>query len=221
MKARISQLPGVVVVRPLGIPDVLEISVGKLSDNRGFLSEVWSVAHLRQSGISVDFVQENHSYSGRAGVLRGLHFQEPPFGQAKLVRVPRGAIFDVAVDIRRESPTFGRWVGLVVSSENWKQVFIPEGFAHGFVTLQPECEVLYKVSAPYSPSHDKAIHYDDPVIGIDWPKLTGDFLISDKDRAAPPLKDINPIFRYPTTSRNADLNSAHRAQRGIDDRSTE
>jgi len=129
-----------------------------------------------------------------AGVIRGLHYQVPPVAQAKLVRVVRGAIFDVAVDIRHGSPSFGRWVGLEVSAEAWNQILVPPGFAHGFMTLQPNTEVIYKVSAPYSPQHDRAIRWDDPAIGIDWPLEARTPILSDKDRAAPLLADAPPAF---------------------------
>ena len=184
-----------VQIRRLALPDVLEILPAKHGDHRGFFSEVWSAPALAEQGVEIGFVQDNHSFSREAGVLRGLHYQEPPAAQAKLVRVIRGAIFDVAVDIRHRSPTFGRWVGLTVSAEAWNQILVPEGFAHGFVTLESETEVLYKVSAPYSPSHDRGIRFDDPAIGIDWPLKGLTPILSDKDRAAPFLADAAPAFR--------------------------
>jgi dTDP-4-dehydrorhamnose 3,5-epimerase len=183
-------------VDKLPLPGLLEIVPDRLGDERGFFSEVWSRKQLREAGIDADFVQDNHSYSAAAGVLRGLHFQEPPFAQAKLLRVTRGSIFDVAVDIRAGSPGFGHWVGLTLSAERWNQLFVPEGFAHGFLTLEPDCEVLYKVTAPYSPQHDRSIRYDDPTIGIEWP-VVGGLRLSDKDRAAPLLSDIEPVFTFP------------------------
>ena len=183
-------------VRPLAIAEVLEIVPTRHGDHRGFFSEVWSAPELAAKGIGLPFVQDNHSFSVERGVLRGLHYQEPPFAQAKLVRVARGAIFDVAVDIRHGSPTFGRWVGLTLSAEAWNQIFVPEGFAHGFVTLEPATEVLYKVSAAYSPAHDRAIRWDDPEIGIDWPLEGREPIVSEKDRAAPLLADSPAAFRY-------------------------
>ena len=135
------------------------------------------------------FVQDNMSLSVARGVVRGLHYQLPPFSQDKLVRVTRGAILDVAVDIRRSSPTFGKWVALEVSAEKWNQVLIPKGFAHGFVTLMENTEVLYKVSAPYSKEHDRSIRFDDPAIGIDWGFDVAKAQLSDKDRHAPALVD--------------------------------
>jgi dTDP-4-dehydrorhamnose 3,5-epimerase len=185
-----------VAVRPLAMPEVLEIVPARHGDARGFFSEVWSAPALAAAGVETRFVQDNHSFSAEAGVLRGLHYQEPPAAQAKLVRVIRGAIYDVAVDIRRGSPTFGRWVGLRVSAQAWNQILVPEGFAHGFVTLEPATEVLYKVSAPYSPKHDRGIRFDDPAIGITWPLAGRAPILSDKDRAAPLLADADPAFRY-------------------------
>jgi dTDP-4-dehydrorhamnose 3,5-epimerase len=182
--------------RPLALPEVLEILPARFGDHRGFFSEVWSAAGFSELGLDVSFVQDNHSFSVEAGVLRGLHYQEPPAEQAKLVRVVRGAIYDVAVDIRQGSPTFGKWVGLTVSAEAWNQVFVPAGFAHGFLTLEPNTEVLYKVSAGYSPEHDRGIRFDDPAIGIDWPLAGRRPVISDKDAKAPLLAEAAPAFRY-------------------------
>ena len=183
-------------IRPLALPEVKEIVPPRHGDRRGFFSETWSAPALAAEGLDVDFVQDNHSFSAEAGVLRGLHYQAPPFAQAKLIRVTRGAIFDVAVDIRRGSPTFGRWVGHIVSVAAWNQIFVPIGFAHGFVTIEPDTDVLYKVSAPYAPEHDRAIRFDDPAIGIDWPLEGRDPILSDKDRDAPLLAQAEPVFRY-------------------------
>ncbi|GAA4716741.1 dTDP-4-dehydrorhamnose 3,5-epimerase [Sphingomonas lutea] len=176
-------------VRPLGLEGVLEIIPRKHADERGFFSEVWREDALKDAGVDVTFVQDNHSFSKTRGVVRGLHFQLPPFAQDKLVRVTRGAIFDVAVDIRRDSSTYGRWVGLTVSAAQWNQIFIPRGFAHGFLTIEDGTEVVYKVSAPYSPQHDRGLRFDDPAIGVDWP-LDGEPLLSSKDTAAPLLADL-------------------------------
>ena len=177
-------------VRPLGLGGVVEIRPARFADERGFFSEVWSEEALAEAGIDLHFVQDNHSLSRDAGVLRGLHFQAPPLAQAKLVRVSRGAIFDVAVDIRTDSPSFGDWVGLRLSAAEWNQVLIPAGFAHGFVALEPDTEVQYKVTAPYSREHDRVIRFDDPAIGIDWPIEREALILSDKDRAAPMLAEI-------------------------------
>ena len=135
-------------VRSLQLEGLLEIRPPRFGDERGFFSEVWREDRLAEAGLRVRFVQDNHSYSAAKGVLRGLHFQLPPAAQDKLVRVSRGSIFDVAVDVRPESPTFGRWAGLTLSAKEWNQLFIPKGFAHGFVTLEDDTEVLYKASAP-------------------------------------------------------------------------
>jgi dTDP-4-dehydrorhamnose 3,5-epimerase len=176
-------------VRPLGLDGVVEIVPPKFGDARGFLSETYNGANFRAAGIEVQFVQDNHSRSAAKGVLRGLHYQLPPAAQDKLVRVVRGAIFDVVVDIRRSSRTFGKWVGLEVSAGAWNQIFVPRGFAHGFVTLEADTEVIYKVSDLYTPKLDRAIRYDDPEIGIAWPVPADKIQISDKDRAAPRLAD--------------------------------
>jgi dTDP-4-dehydrorhamnose 3,5-epimerase len=182
--------------RKLGLGDVTELRPARHGDHRGYFSEVWSASALAGAGIATEFVQDNHSFSVEAGVLRGLHYQEPPAAQAKLVRVTRGAIFDVAVDIRHGSLTFGRWVGLTVSEAEWNQIYVPVGFAHGFVTLEPNTEVLYKVSAPYSPQHDRAIRFDDPAIGVEWPLAGREAILSDKDRNARLLSEAEPAFRY-------------------------
>jgi dTDP-4-dehydrorhamnose 3,5-epimerase len=179
----------VLEVRPLEIEGLLEIRPPKYGDERGFFSEVWREDRLADAGVDVHFVQDNHSYSRARGVLRGLHYQLPPAGQDKLVRVTRGSVFDVAVDIRRDSATFGRWAGLVLSAVEWNQLFVPKGFAHGFVTLEEECEVLYKVSAPFAPELDRAIRFDDVDIGIEWPLDRAELTLSKRDRGAQPLRD--------------------------------
>jgi len=179
--------------RPLEVPELIELTPRRFGDDRGFFSEVWNHARFAEAGIPAQFVQDNVSLSRTRGVLRGLHFQTPPAAQAKLVRVSRGSIFDVGVDIRRSSPTFGRWAGVVLSAEKWNQLYVPEGFAHGFVTLEDDTEVTYKVSAAYSPEHDRSIRFDDPAIGIAWP-LDGDPVLSDKDAAAPLLADVETGF---------------------------
>jgi dTDP-4-dehydrorhamnose 3,5-epimerase len=179
--------------RPLELSELIELTPRRFGDERGFFSEVWNHARFAEAGIPTQFVQDNVSLSRTKGVLRGLHFQTPPAAQAKLVRVSRGSIFDVGVDIRRSSPTFGRWAGVVLSAEKWNQLYVPEGFAHGFVTLEDDTEVTYKVSTPYSPEHDRSIRFDDPTIGIDWP-LDGEPTLSGKDAAAPLLADIDTGF---------------------------
>lgn len=142
------------------------------------------------------FVQDNHSYSSSKGVLRGLHFQLPPFAQDKLVRVVKGAIYDVAVDIRQGSPNFAKWCGLIVSAEAWNQILVPKGFAHGFLTLEPDTEVIYKVSDVYAPDCERSIRYDDPDIGIDWPLDGAEPVLSVKDLKAPLLRDTDTGFRF-------------------------
>jgi dTDP-4-dehydrorhamnose 3,5-epimerase len=179
-------------VRPLELDGLLEIRPRRFGDERGFFSEVWRDDWLGELGLGVRFVQDNHSYSKSRGVLRGLHLQSSPAAQHKLVRVARGSIFDVALDVRSGSPTFGKWAGIVLSAEEWNQLFIPKGFAHGFVTLEDETEVLYKVSDLYSPAHDRAIRFDDPAVGIAWPVDPASITVSEKDRAAPLLAEIEP-----------------------------
>jgi dTDP-4-dehydrorhamnose 3,5-epimerase len=158
-----------VEISELGLDGVLELRPRQWPDERGFFSEVWREDWLVVGGASVHFVQDNHSFSKKRGVLRGLHYQRAPAAQHKLVRVTRGSIFDVAVDIRASSPTFGRWVGMTLSAAQWNQLFVPIGFAHGFVALEDDTEVLYKVSAAYSPEHEQSLRFDDPKIGISWP----------------------------------------------------
>lgn len=181
-------------IRPLGLDGVVEIIPRKIVDPRGYFSETYNAEAFRQVPMAETFVQDNHSLSRVAGTLRGLHFQLPPRGQAKLVRVVRGAIFDVAVDIRKGSPTFGRWVGLRVSAEDWNQIFVPKGFAHGFLTLEPDTEVVYKVTDFYSAAHDRSVRFDDPDIGIEWPQVASVVQTSDKDSNAPMLKDVDTGF---------------------------
>ena len=180
-------------IRQLGLEGVLEITPKRFGDARGYFCETWSRRRYAGFGIDVDFVQDNHSHSAPAGTIRGLHFQAPPHAQGKLVRVVHGAILDVAVDIRRSSPTFGRAQALEVSAEKWNQILVPKGFAHGFLTLVENTEVIYKVSDFYSPEHDRSIRFDDPRIGIEWPMDASALQLSDKDRNAP-LLDGAEIF---------------------------
>jgi dTDP-4-dehydrorhamnose 3,5-epimerase len=183
-----------VEVTALAIPDVKIIRPKKFADHRGFFSETYNSAALAKAGIELDFLQDNHSLSTERGVVRGLHFQTPPFAQDKLVRVVRGAIFDVAVDIRRGSSTFGKHVSAVVSAKEWNQILVPVGFAHGFCTLEPDTEVIYKVTNYYSPAHDKGLRWDDPALGIDWPISSDRAILSDKDRAQPLLMELDYFF---------------------------
>lgn len=164
-------------------------------DPRGFFSEVFKESVLQQNGIDVRFIQDNHSLSATKGVVRGLHFQIPPFAQAKLLRVTAGSVFDVAVDIRWGSPSFGRHVAAVLSAAEWNQIFIPEGFAHGYCTLEPDTEVVYKVSAYYSAEHDRGLLWSDPALGIAWPVTADEALVSDKDRKHPELSGLPRFFR--------------------------
>jgi dTDP-4-dehydrorhamnose 3,5-epimerase len=168
----------------------------RIEDDRGWLSETFNVRTLAQSGVEVGFVQDNQALSRLAGTVRGLHFQSPPRAQAKLVRCLRGRIFDVAVDIRQGSPTFGRWVGAELSAQNGWQLFIPANFAHGYVTLDPDTEVFYKVSDHYAPNSEAGIRFDDPQLGIDWPLPATGAVLSAKDGALPLLRDIESPFAY-------------------------
>jgi dTDP-4-dehydrorhamnose 3,5-epimerase len=166
----------------------------KFGDHRGFFSEVYSRKGWTDIGVQTDFVQDNHSLSVEKGVLRGLHYQIAPMAQDKLVRVVQGAILDVAVDIRRDSATFGKHVTAILSAENWRQIFVPAGFAHGFVTLQPNTEVLYKVSTYYSPSHERGIRWNDPKLAIDWGIDESKAILSNRDREHPMLADAKDLF---------------------------
>ncbi len=176
------------------IPDVKVIVPKKFGDARGFFSEVYSRKAFEAAGIRSDFVQDNHSLSAETGVVRGLHFQLPPAAQDKLVRVVRGAVLDVAVDIRRSSPTFGKHVTQILSAENWTQLFIPAGFAHGFVTLEPNTEVIYKVTAYYAPDRDRGIRWNDPALGIEWGVDEAKAVLSEKDKKNPLLADAAELF---------------------------
>jgi dTDP-4-dehydrorhamnose 3,5-epimerase len=181
-------------VRVLEIQDVLEITPKKIGDSRGFFSETFNRERMKEHGITVDFIQDNQSYSAEPFTLRGMHYQEPPYAQSKLVRVLRGRIFDVVVDIRQGSSSFGKWVALELSAEAFNQILVPVGFAHGFLTLEPYTEIAYKVSAPYSAAHDRSIRFDDCALGIDWPLNGRPPLLSKKDAAAPAFADVKTPF---------------------------
>jgi dTDP-4-dehydrorhamnose 3,5-epimerase len=168
----------------------------RIGDARGFFSEVWNAAELSAIGIEAAFVQDNHVLSPLRGTLRGLHYQVPPLAQGKLVRVARGAIVDVAVDIRRGSPTFGRCTQALLSAENWHQVWVPPGFAHGYCTVEPDTEVLYKVTDFYSPAHERGIAWNDPQLAIAWPVAADAAIVSARDRGHPPLADQPSLFEY-------------------------
>ena len=171
--------------------DVYIIEPKVFGDNRGWFMESYSQAKFAELGLECNFVQDNHSFSAEKGTLRGLHFQLNPKCQAKLVRCTKGAILDVAVDLRKNSPQYKKWVAVELSAENKKQLFIPRGFAHGFVTLTADVEVQYKADEYYSPEHDGGIRYNDPEIGVEWGK--GNFILSQKDQTAPFLKDITNL----------------------------
>ena len=183
--------------------DIAEVKIirpVRHDDERGFFSEVFKESVFLQHGIDVHFVQENHSLSASKGVVRGLHFQIPPFAQAKLLRVTAGSVFDVAVDIRWGSPTFGRHVAVVLSAAEWNQIFIPEGFAHGYCTLEPATEVVYKVNIYYSAEHDRGLLWNDPSLGIAWPLEFGDAILSDKDRRHPVLANLPHYSHHQPTA---------------------
>lgn len=181
------------LVEDTAIPDVKIITPKKFGDRRGFFSETYNRRAAAEAGIHLEFVQDNHSLSADVGTIRGLHFQSAPFAQDKLVRAPRGRILDVAVDLRRSSPTFGRHVAVELSAENWRQLLVPIGFAHGFCTLEPDTEVFYKVTNYYSPAHDHGLAFDDPALGIAWPIDATKAILSDKDRRLPRLADC-PLY---------------------------
>lgn len=174
-------------VTPTALPEVLVLEPRVYGDERGFFLESYNREAFRQAtGLDVDFVQDNHSRSAR-GVLRGLHFQRPPRAQGKLVRVTAGCVYDVAVDVRRRSPRFGRWTGVELAAENHRQLWIPPGFAHGFLVLSESADFLYKTTDYYSPSDEGSVLWSDPAIGIEWPVEGIDVVLSSKDAAAPRL----------------------------------
>ena len=179
-------------IETTALEGVLVLTPRRFGDARGFFSESWNRKTMAEAGIMLDFVQDNHSVSAAVNTVRGLHFQAPPHAQAKLVRCGRGRLFDVAVDIRRDSPTWGAWVGVELSAENGKQLLIPAGFLHGFATREPDTEIIYKCTDYYAPECDGAVHWDS--CGIDW-GLTGDPVLSDKDRDAPRLEYFDSPFQ--------------------------
>ena len=183
-------------VTETALAGVLVLTPRRFGDDRGYFSETWSRRRLAEAGLDIDFVQDNHSYSEVAGTLRGLHYQAPPHAQAKLVRCAAGAVWDVAVDVRRGSPTFGRWVGVELSAENGRQLLVPVGFLHGFSTLTPDAEVLYKCSDFYAPEADGAVRWDSPALGIDWKLGDRAPQLSAKDAAAPDFSDWDSPFDF-------------------------
>lgn len=181
-------------VESLAIPDVKLVTPARFGDARGYFSETYNAERFKAAGIAADFMQDNHSYSAPTGTVRGLHFQAPPFAQAKLVRVVRGAVVDVAVDARKGSPTYGQWVRAELSAENGVQIFVPRGFLHGFATLQPDTEIQYKVDAPYSKESDGAVLWSDPDLAIDWGIDPATATLSEKDAAAQRFADFASPF---------------------------
>lgn len=182
------------IVEPSAIPDVLLIRPVRHDDARGFFSEVYSRRAFAAAGIDIEFVQDNYSRSVERGVVRGLHFQVPPFAQHKLIWVARGAIFGVAVDLRWGSPTYGRAVTRTISAESWSQLLVPAGFAHGYCALEPNTDIAYKVSAYYSPEHDRGLLWSDPALGIAWPVATSEAILSERDRRHPTLAVLPRYF---------------------------
>jgi dTDP-4-dehydrorhamnose 3,5-epimerase len=183
-------------VERTSLPGVVELTPRRFGDERGFFSEVYNAAALAEHGIDVTFVQDNHSLSRQVGVVRGLHFQAPPHAQDKLVRVGAGRVLDVAVDIRKGSPDFGKWVAVELSAEAGNQLFIPKGFLHGFAVLEPDSELLYKCSDYYAPNCDGAVRFDDSDLGIDWGVDEASVILSAKDAAAPLFRDFDSPFVY-------------------------
>ncbi|MEX0285785.1 MAG: dTDP-4-dehydrorhamnose 3,5-epimerase [Paracoccaceae bacterium] len=185
-----TKLPGVVILTP-----------ARFEDHRGFFSESWNKTRMAAAGLNYDFVQDNHSLSREVGTLRGLHFQSPPNAQAKLVRCGRGRLLDVTVDIRAGSPTYAQWVSVELSFENGKQLLVPEGFLHGFVTLEPDTEIIYKCTDFYAAESDGAVLWSDPAIGVDWGLGEIKPTLSDKDKNAPTLQELGHVFDFEGATR--------------------
>jgi len=183
-------------IRSTALPDVKVLTPRRFGDRRGYFCETWSASRMAGAGLDLSFVQYNESLSAQAGTLRGLHFQAPPFAQAKLVRVALGAIRDVAVDVRRGSPTYGRWVAEEISAANGAQLLVPRGFLHGFVTLTAETLVVYKADNPYDAASDGGVLWSDPDLGVDWGLPPGGAILSDKDRGLPAFRDWVSPFEY-------------------------
>jgi len=183
-------------IEVLEIADILLLTPARHGDSRGFFSETFRADTFAAHGVDATFVQDNHAFSAQKGVLRGLHFQVAPHAQGKLVRCTRGAIRDVGVDIRAGSPTYGRHVAVELSAANWHQLWVPPGFAHGYVTLQDDCEVVYKVTDYYAPACDRGIAWDDPALGIDWRIPADGVILSEKDKKHPRLSDAAPAFQF-------------------------
>lgn len=183
-------------IRATDLPDVKVLTPRRFGDARGYFSETWNAGRMTAAGLATQFVQDNESLSAATGTLRGLHYQAPPFAQAKLVRVARGAVRDVAVDVRRGSPTYGRWVAEVLSAGNAAQLLVPRGFLHGFVTLEPDTLVIYKVDNGYDAASDGSVSWNGPGLDVDWGVGPGDVTLSDKDRDAPAFRDWVSPFEY-------------------------
>ena len=181
-------------VEALSIPGVLLITPPRFGDNRGFFSEVFNQERFAAAGVDAAFVQDNQSLSRERGVIRGLHCQVAPYAQGKLVRCVRGAIWDVAVDARAGSPTYGQWAAAELSAENWAQLWIPAGFLHGFCTLEADTEVLYKVTAGYSKASERGVIWNDPALALPWPVAAGEAVLSEKDAVLPRLRDAGDLF---------------------------
>ncbi len=186
-------------ITSLAIPEVKLIEPKVFDDNRGFFFESYSLRSFQEVGIDNQFVQDNFSLSKNAGIVRGLHFQIPPYAQAKLIRVIRGSIWDVAVDIRQGSPTYGKYVAVELTAKSIQALFIPKGFAHGFATLEPNTEIQYKTDGYYAPDHDSGILWNDSDLAIEWPVETDSVILSDKDAVLPGFKDIEEVFDYSST----------------------
>jgi dTDP-4-dehydrorhamnose 3,5-epimerase len=184
----------VLTVTPTAIDAVKVITPKNFPDARGVFCETYNHRRFVEHGVAFDFVQDNQSSSRETGTIRGLHFQSHPAAQDKLVRVVRGRILDVAVDLRRASPSYGQWVAEELSAENGKQLLVPVGFAHGFCTLEPDTEVVYKVTQHYSPAHDFGVAWDDPDLAIDWPVDRDQVVLSDKDARLPPFRSLPAYF---------------------------
>ncbi len=181
-------------VRETALPGVLLLEPRRFGDGRGWFTESWSARTMAANGLEFDWVQDNHSHSAEAGTVRGLHYQSPPMAQTKLVRVARGAVLDVAVDVRKGSPTYGQWIAEELSEKNGRQLLVPKGFLHGFATLTSGTDVLYKVDAFYSGEHDGAVRFDDPDLGVDWGIDPKRAVLSEKDANAPRLVDWESPF---------------------------
>ena len=180
----------------LKLSGVVLITPRRFGDDRGWFSETWSKCALAEVGITLDFVQDNHSFSAHVGTVRGLHYQSPPYAQDKLVRASRGRIMDVAVDVRKGSPTFGEWLAVELSAKNGKQLLVPKGFLHGFVTLDSNTEVQYKCTDYYAPECDGSVQFNDPDIGVDWGFTNEETVLSDKDKSAQRFKHFQSPFEF-------------------------